>query len=220
MIPSCATFLACALIPSAGPALAIAWQLTGSLAFQSSEGAPQPLLNLLGTPFDATLSYDHTASPSSVIPPSFANYADNGLISVGTSLGIAQAPLENLQTFINQGSNFNGFGDHVKLDGPLGSLGLSPVRIDFSFHRSPNSPLPGLTSLALPVHLAAADFETIFVRVTFAPMPGYSTPINLFAEVTSVSAIPEPSSLAVPAACALAVGIRRRVRARHPVRGT
>lgn len=187
------------MLPSDEPSAAQTWRLSGVLSFQSSIGAPQDLIDLFGEQFTALLTYDPNAIPTSIWPPSFANYANHGSLSLTVSLGSASAILSNLQTFIfegnpGNGSNFNGYGDSVILGGVLSTLALNPKSIDFSFHREPSSPLPGLASFALPGVLSVSDFDNSFIRIEFDPVSGFSEPIRLIGNVAAVSSVPLPAS--------------------------
>lgn len=211
---------------NAQSASAVTWLLSGNLGYGNIQGAPQPLLDLLGTPFSAVLTYDSSASPTSVTPPHIADYANEGSITLNTLSGSAIAPLQNLQTFIlngipDNGSNLNGFSGNVGLTGNLTSLTLSPISIDFQFQRTPYGTATGLASFALPNELGLANFDGFnFVRITFAPAGGFTNQISLVGTVSAVTAIPEPETTAMFVAGLAVTGclvfFRRRGFAQRP----
>lgn len=177
---------------------AITTQITGTFGgFQWTnyvDPIPQVLNDLNGTSFNAFLNYDENASPTSITPPYFVDYANQGSFSINTVSGSANSNLGNLQTFkYESSSNFNGFSSQVELTGLLASFG-EPISMDFQFQ---SRYALGLSSFALPNDLNLGNFDGMnIVRITFAPTDwqSQSGQISILGVMSNLTPVPEPEA--------------------------
>jgi len=196
---------ALALYMSAGPTQAVTFQLQGTLSLWSSPSTSTQLNDLVGTSFSALLSYDENALPTSLWPPYFTNYADQGNIVVSTLAGTAASNFSNLQTFIysNGGTNFNGYAGSQGLNQQFTVDRYNVTSIDFQF--ASLTPAAGLNNFDLPVTISLEDFNNgSFVRLYMSN--GIDTN-GLMGTINQVSLAPSSSVPVSPAFILMLTGL-------------